>query len=127
MQSMQIQPKPTVRRWCRECGLPSPSGAHVCVHCGQTPSIGHTTRNLSPIFNDGNGMVQNNVLNLDLAGLLSVLDDDQPVVVAPQSSLLHRAFLFTCTIGMWVGIICFLTIVTVIVVIVVLAFMKAHG
>lgn len=126
MQAIQLPPTAGLRRWCRECGLPSPVSASGCVNCGELPTRSRTARILSPVFNEGNGMVQNNVLNIDAAGLIDALSDE-PEPVPPKPSLLYRVFMLTCTLAMWCGILTFVTIVSVILYCVVLAVMKAHG
>jgi len=78
-----------------------------------------------PILNEGNGTVQNTVLNFDAADLIDALSDDEPVQHHP--SFFHRFFMVTCSIALWCGILtvgsCMLAIITF----VVLAVMKAHG
>src|SRR5512135_2138325 len=125
MQSIQLHPTAGLRRWCRECGLPSPVSATGCVSCGEFPTRSRSARILSPVFNEGNGMVQNNVLNIDAANLADDYSDEPPAQ-PPKLSLLYRFFLFTCTLAMWCGILTFVTIVSVILYCVVLAVMKAH-
>lgn len=119
------QSMPNLRRWCRECGLPSSIGEPSCVHCGEVPN---QATHLSSILNEGNGSVQNTVLNIDTEGLLEALNDGEvkPVPVS-QGSFFHRFFMFTCAIAMWCGIVTVITVVVALITLVVFAMMKAHG
>jgi hypothetical protein len=96
-----------------------------CLHCGQTVDSGRV-KVMSPIFSDNCGMVQNNVLNIDVEGLVDALSDE-PEPQPSKESLLWRFFMLTCSLAMWCGILTFVTILAVIIWCVVLAVMKAHG
>src|SRR5512135_1884375 len=125
MQSIQLHPTAGLRRWCRECGLPSPVNAPGCVNCGGLPTRSRAARILSPVFNEGNGMVQNNVLNIDAAGLVEALSDDDDSPPEPKPSFFHRFFMFTCAFAMWTGIIIVTSFFVGIITLVALTVMKA--
>lgn len=125
MQAIQPRPTPSMRRWCRQCGLPSPLNQPGCMHCGDVMAPGRAVRNMSPIFNEGNGMVQNNVVNIDADEILDMLAEDAPATSAPSFG--HRFFMFTMGVATWVGILAVLSVLAMLVFFVVLAVMKAHG
>ncbi len=130
MRAMQIQPTPVLRRWCRECGRPSPVSQPGCVHCNVVATApSRAARVFSPILNEGNGMVQNNVVNIDTDVLVGALGlDDEMVEPRSQSpGFFHRFFMFTCAVAMWCGIFTFSSVVVCFFIIVYLAVQKAHG
>jgi hypothetical protein len=74
-------------------------------------------------------MVQHNVLNIEnveVNHLLEAMEAYTPVE-PPRESSLHRFFMFTCSIAMWIGIVTFSTVLIFFAVIVYLAFQKASG
>ena len=64
MRAVQVN----LRRWCRNCGLPSPAGQPRCVHCEADPQTAVRprlgVRDVLTTHNVGEN-VQNNVINIE--------------------------------------------------------------
>jgi hypothetical protein len=85
---MQVQSMSQMRRWCRQCGLPSPAMMSGCGHCGSVvmPPPARTLRDL--VMNSGEN-VQTNVTNIENVGIYE--ESEEPVY---SESFGHR-FLMT--------------------------------
>lgn len=114
-QSIQIQP--ILRRWCRECGTPGPIDQPKCLNC--QAAVLSPNKTVSRIFNEGNGMVQNNVYNIDPDRFFGSVSETQQVSEHP--GFFHRFFMFTCAVGVWCGILTFSSVMLIIFSIIVLA------
>lgn len=105
---------PVTPQWlCNACGANSPAVVRACVDCGADRGsyVQKTVQMSSPIDSSGAQMVQNNVTNVQVEGGMffteareEYLTDSEPEVSeSPVRDTLHRVFMFTCTLALWIG------------------------
>jgi len=132
--NMQLANFQKMQRWCRQCGAPSLIGSS-CSNC-QTPFSVPRERQREQaltILNDGNSMVQNNVVNVEQMAIAfadyeepSVPVRQEPYCFQPQESGWTKFFRFTAAVASWMAIIVVSSIFLFLVCIVVMAFTHVH-
>ena len=112
-------------RWCRSCGLPGSSGQGSCSGCGSAP-VRRPRKALSQILNTDNGMVQNNILNVDVQEL-NLGFASAPPEIPPGPTFGQKVFTFACSAVFWMSVLVFGSVVATFVALLYATYLRYHA
>jgi hypothetical protein len=128
MQVVELRPANTMRRWCRECGMPSPASEPCCTSCGVSPRAPRPTQ----VQSKGEVVQHFNIENVQHLAVANDLRETREALEAqvqaiPKESFLKRFLMFSCTVAIWTSILTVLSVVAFFGWVIYMAYAKAHG